>query len=587
MASVDDIFKKPALPSSKRKLEVSHDPSQYYKSAKTVPNGDAKGKMHAASVEEEDEDMEAGPAAPPDDEEEGDYGPDDEEGRFFGGGVDEGTTAALDFLDAREKEEVFVEEKYDVGWLRKLSLNFEKRISKNAELRAKYEEDPSKFMASEADLDADIKTLSILSEHPELYPEFARLGCVNSLVSLLAHENTDIAIDAIEIIAELIDEDVAAEPEQWDSLVSAALESDLLDLLVSNFSRFDESQESDRSGVYNSLSILESLASQPTLASSIGQSPKIFEWLLNRIQILESPLKQNKQYAAEILAILLQTSTENRIALTKLNGVDVLLQLLAPYRRRDPQKDSEEEEYVENVFDALSCLVDEPAGKDEYIKAEGIELCLIMLREGKMSKPRALTLLDHAVSGAVGLSVCEKLVEAQGLKTIFGMFMKKIDKEMVEHILGIFAALLRSLPGESAERIRVLAKFVEKDYAKLEKIVTLRRDYVARLSGVDAQIKLEKKGLSKEEQADSEDEFFSRRLDAGLYCLQTIDVVLAWLVAEDGGARKKVIKLMSERDEGLADIKKTLQEQVQGITDENDEAKASKDMLSTLVDFLS
>lgn len=74
-------------------------------------------------------------------------------------------------------------------------------------------------MASEADLDADIKALSILSEHPELYGEFAKLGCVGSLVSLLAHENTDIAIDAIEILSELTDEDVEAEQEQWDALV--------------------------------------------------------------------------------------------------------------------------------------------------------------------------------------------------------------------------------------------------------------------------------------------------------------------------------------------------------------------------------
>lgn len=76
-------------------------------------------------------------------------------------------------------------------------------------------------MSSEADLDADVKALSILSEHPGLYGEFARLGCVASLVSLLSHENTDIAIDAIEIISELTDENVEAEQEQWDSLVDA------------------------------------------------------------------------------------------------------------------------------------------------------------------------------------------------------------------------------------------------------------------------------------------------------------------------------------------------------------------------------
>jgi len=75
-------------------------------------------------------------------------------------------------------------------------------------------------MVSEADLDSEIKGLSILSEHPELYEEFAKMGCVASLVSLLSHENADIAIDVIQIISELTDEDVEAEQEQWDALVN-------------------------------------------------------------------------------------------------------------------------------------------------------------------------------------------------------------------------------------------------------------------------------------------------------------------------------------------------------------------------------
>ena len=82
-----------------------------------------------------------------------------------------------------------------------------------------------RFMGSEADLDADVKALSILSEHADLYEEFAKLGCVSSLVSLLSHENTDIAIDAIEIISELTAEDVEAEQAQWDALVDALVTS--------------------------------------------------------------------------------------------------------------------------------------------------------------------------------------------------------------------------------------------------------------------------------------------------------------------------------------------------------------------------
>lgn len=76
-------------------------------------------------------------------------------------------------------------------------------------------------MTSEADLDTEIKGLSILSEHSDLYEEFAKMGCVASLTSLLSHENADIAIDVVQIINELTDEDVEAEQEQWDALVNA------------------------------------------------------------------------------------------------------------------------------------------------------------------------------------------------------------------------------------------------------------------------------------------------------------------------------------------------------------------------------
>ncbi|KAJ9648225.1 hypothetical protein H2201_001522 [Coniosporium apollinis] len=596
MTSIDELFKKPNLP-SKRKLEAPDrlDPTQAYKSAKLTANGDTKGKRHATIEAEDGDDIEAGPSLPPEDGEE--YGADDDEdGRFFGGGVDQGTADALDYLDTRDTEQPYVAEKIDSAWLRKLALNFEKRISKNAELRAKYEDDPQKFMGSEADLDADVKALSILSEHPELYEEFARLGSVDSLVSLLSHENTDIAIDVIEIISELTDEDVNAEQAQWDALVDALLKADLLSLLLSNLSRFDESNDADRSGVYHSLAVLENLASQPTTSTKIGQEPKLLEWLLGRAKAKEQPVSQNKQYAAEVLAILLQSSPANRTRLTsaELNGVDTLLQLLAPYRKRDPPKDSDEEEYVENVFDALTCLVDEDtgAGKMAFVEAEGVELALIMLREGKMSKTRALRMLDHACSGRFGAAVCEKLVEAAGLKTVFGMFMKKQDAAATEHLLGIFASLLRSLPGGSPARIRTLAKFVEKDYEKLAKVVQLRRDYSTKLRAVDQQIKEERASLSQGEQEDRADEWFSRRLDAGLFCLQTTDVILAWLVAEDDGAKKKIMDMLAERDEGPADLRSTLQEQLDGIEapkeNENGDTEEGmlKDMLGTLIGFL-
>ncbi|KAH0007739.1 DUF1716-domain-containing protein, partial [Aureobasidium melanogenum] len=545
MTSIDDLFKKPSLPNGgiKRKFD-GQDAETAYKSAKL-------------DVEDapEDDDMDAGPELPPDEDE-------DEEGRFFGSGTNQHTNAALDFVDrADDGADSIKAEKIDQAWVRRLGLSFERKINKNSELRAKYESDPSRFVASEADLDAEIKSLSILSEHPELYKDFAKIGCAASLVSLLSHENTDIAIDAIEIISELLDDDVQAEQEQWDALVSAMLEADLIDLLLANLDRLDENLEADRTGVYHSLSVLEALSSNSTIADTIAQDP-ILKYLLTRISRSEKSVSQNKQYAAEVMQVLSQASSSVRDRLISLNAIDKFLQLLSAYRKRDPERDSTEQEYAEDLFDTLTILSAPLPGKTAFLEAEGTELMLLMLKEAKFSKPRALKVLDHALSGSSGQPVAEKFVDAAGLKPLFSMFMKKnLEAADTEHVLGIFSALLRLLPGESSQRIRLLAKFVEKEYEKLDKLVKLRHEYAAKASVTD-----------------------DIDASAAMYCLNTLDVVLAWLVAEDAGARKRIVAGLADRDEGLETLKKSLQEQLEDVDTEEEGNVA--EMLTALIECL-
>lgn len=135
-----------------------------YKATKIGPNGDVKSSGKAPVNDEDSmEDIEAGPAMPPEQDEE-EAGPEDDEGRFFGGGITKNTTAVLDFIDDQDKDasvrlsnhpdETSLElsrhqkpEKVDIAWLRRLALNFERRISKNAELRAKYEGTPAKYVS--------------------------------------------------------------------------------------------------------------------------------------------------------------------------------------------------------------------------------------------------------------------------------------------------------------------------------------------------------------------------------------------------------------------------------------------------------
>lgn len=555
---------------------------EIYKSAKlnaSDNNRHAQVEDAPEAGDDDDDEQDFGPELPPDDDE----GGDDEEGRFFGGGITKQESEILDFVEGAD---IGSTDKIDTAWLRKTTLSFEKHITKNAELRAKFEGDPQKFISSEADLDADIKGLSVLSEHPELYLDFVRVGCVGSLVGLLAHENTDIAIDAVEIIGELTDEDVDAEDAKWNALADALMEADLLGLLVSNFSRLNEDDESDRSGVYHALGVMENLCSRAPIATRIGQDEKLLQWLLQRVQRKEATVSQNKQYAAEMIAILAQASAENRRALAGHDAVDIMLQLVASYRKRDPDKGSEEEEYMENLFEALTCLADEEAGKTKLVEAEGVELCLIMLKEGKTSKFPALRLLDHATGGTGGANVCQKLVDAGGLKTAFTLFMKTQDHRLTGHLLSIFASMLRLLPADSPERIRTLAKFVEKDYGKIARLVALHRDYRARVKRAEEETDGARKAATDEEKEAMEVELLSRKLDAGLFNLQLVDVILAWLAAEDGGAKQKIKRLLGERDEGLEVIRATILEQLEGLDTAEEDSRDMKDMLDTLVGFL-
>jgi len=63
------------------------------------------------------------------------------------------------------------------------------------------------------------------------YPELVRSGSVARLVGLLSHENADIAIDVIDLLHELTDEDNEADEEEDEEQRSAAVKT-LIEALV-------------------------------------------------------------------------------------------------------------------------------------------------------------------------------------------------------------------------------------------------------------------------------------------------------------------------------------------------------------------
>ena len=86
-------------PSISRKAYRFSD--EVYKASKSSSNSDVKTNGRKSQVEDDEDDVEAGPELPP---EEADDIPDDEDGRFFGGGVNKNTVQVLDYIDGQEEE---------------------------------------------------------------------------------------------------------------------------------------------------------------------------------------------------------------------------------------------------------------------------------------------------------------------------------------------------------------------------------------------------------------------------------------------------------------------------------------------------
>ncbi|KAH9999864.1 DUF1716-domain-containing protein [Russula vinacea] len=595
---IDKLFKVPKIPTggNKRRMPDAPPPEMLKKmrlasegtplvtSLEPPPSSTVPSKRVATVQDADDDDDVVDPTAgenfaPGNDPDY--FAEEDEEGRFFGGGLTSEQKEILNIFDNAGTEQVPDDsEMLSSSGIKKLLLRLERAANKNQAQRSKYPDDPTKFIDSEADLDTAIKALLPLAQVPNVaYPLLVGSGQLEALIGLLSHENADIALDVIELIHELTDEDVGEEDEDEDpdqreaalkSLISALLDLSILELLVDNMTRLNEVEEADRQGIYHVLGIFENfVGSQPPLAERLVLKTKLLPWLLTRTQ--SKTHDENRGYSAELLSILLQGSQLNRLELGKRDGVEMLLNVASQFRRRDPA-DADEAEFMENVFDSLCSALAESEIKDLFLKSEGVDLMVLMMKEKMQARSRAVKALDHAMSDNAGTEACKVFVEASGLKYLFNAFMGKPLKrpknatqvsapEDTTHTLGILSSLFTNLPSDSPARIRLLAKFVENNYEKTDKLLDIRTSAQTRLTAVDGEIDTEKDALLKAaEEIGSEEEnaWYLRRLEGGLYTLQTVDYILAWIIMEDDGIRDHVRQMLNRRNKSFLDVVSTL-----------------------------
>lgn len=154
---------------------------------------------------------------------------------------------------------------FDEPALKRLLLQFERKVLKNQELRIKFAGNPTKFMDSEVELFDVIKEMHVLSTHTEYYHIIVELNVVSSLLGLLSHENTDISCAVVGLLQELSDLDGVEEISDVAVLLDALINGQIVAQLVSNMERLDETVKEEAEGIYNSLGIVHQLLYQPVL----------------------------------------------------------------------------------------------------------------------------------------------------------------------------------------------------------------------------------------------------------------------------------------------------------------------------------
>ena len=481
----------------------------------------------------------------------------------------------------------------DEGTVKRMVMQLEKKYAKNQELRIKHAEQPEKFMESEIELHVEVGKCLTIATQPQLYPVLVQSNGVKLIVSLLAHSNSDIVLGVVDLLHELTDTDVINEAlDEALVLVEALVKNQIMSVLVQVLEAMDEKNEDEAKGLHNILGIAENLVeADPELADHAFKQG-LLAWILNRLKIRS--FDQNKLYCSELLAILLQSSVSNRTQLGNIEGIDTMLQALALYKRRNPQI-AEEQEMMHNLFDSLCLSLLAAENRDIFLKGEGVELMILMLREKKMSRPPALKVLNFALQGDEGINCCAKFIDVYGLRSLFPCFMKTPGKkakrggfseqEWVEHVTSIISHLLRNLSGSQLQRL--MNKFVEDDHLKVDRLIELHLFYLNRAKAVDREIMQEKSQLDEIDE-EKENEFYMKRLDAGLFTLQRLNyIILSIGTAGIASVLDRVKQLLSLKGENLQPVREIMQEYAESLGDDKNKANEEKMNINHMINQLT
>ena len=341
--------------------------------------------------------------------------------------------------------------------------------------------------------------------------------------------------------------------------MAALIKCEGLETLSQSLERFDETVPEEAQARHHALGVFEHIIEDEDVAK---RSARVLQtWLSTRI-VAKKGDDAVKLYSAEVLSILCGSCAT---ILATPETIDSLLRACAKYRRKDPES-PDDEELLENLFQSLAALLSGASSTavPEFVKAEGVELMLRCLSEGRAAAAPSLRVLaaalehprDDAMEEATGAP--RRVISADGMRHLFPALMgrgaargavvgaadrraKKRRKRrrnddqraLDEHVVACVAALCLYAANDGAPdeaRARLVRKFLEKDQEKLKKVLERYGGYMRDV------VAIEREGGADPLQT------LARALGAGLHALRLCGAILAFCAVFAPAARPTLLE---------------------------------------------
>ena len=193
-------------------------------------------------------------------------------------------------------------------------------------------------------------------------------------------------------------------------------------------------------------------------------------------------------------------------------------------------------------------------------------------------------------------------VDALGLGTLFAAFMQKGSKKLKktygdhysesaeeEHCVTVISSLL--LYTTEDFRRRLLDKFAEEEFEKLERLVDLHLKFARRVEIVGRAIALERRERAVAGNfvgPEEEEEFFAQRLEGGLFTLQLVDLIIGFIAAERKELCTRLGEVMRVKGVKWEDVREVLGEYAESIGEEAPEEvrKKQKEQITNIIETI-